>query len=148
MFSMKLDYKDWVCLLNEDPDTIGMFETVWNDFDRLEEDTMMVHNTKRQTQPWKTGLPIDFRKSDRLRLFPPRGWGRWLKRHLFGDYAFAGHYKSHPDPNQEQFFFTLLRECVEKGTVTEDMVRDAMRHNYVRHDAFEVMERARPSAAA
>jgi len=148
MFSMKLDYKDWVCLLNEDPDTIGMFETVWNDFDRLEEDTMMVHNTKRQTQPWKTGLPIDFRKSDRLRLFPPRGWGRWLKRHLFGDYAFAGHYKSHPDPNQEQFFFILLRECVEKGTVTEDMVRDAMRHNYVRHDAFEVMERARPSAAA
>jgi hypothetical protein len=148
MFSMKLDYKDWVCLLNEDPDTIGMFETVWNDFDRLEDDTMMVHNTKRQTQPWKTGLPIDFRKSDRLRLFPPRGWGRWLKRHLLGDYAFAGHYKSHPDPKQEQFFFSLLRECVEKGTVTEDMVRDAMRHNYVRHDAFEVMERTRPSAAA
>lgn len=148
MFEMKLDYKDWVCLLREDPDSIGMFETVWNDFDRLEADTKMVHNTKRQTQPWKTGLPIDFRKSDRLRLFPPRGWGRWLKRHLFGDYVFEGHYKPHPDPKQEQFFFGLLRECIDTGAVTEEMLRDAMQRNHVRHDAFEVLEHTRPLAAA
>ena len=94
MFSFDLDYKDWVCLLREDPDTIGAFESFWNDFDNLTPDTRLLHNTKRQTQPWKTGLPIDFRKSDRLRLFPPRGWIRWARRHILGDYAFAGQYKA------------------------------------------------------
>ena len=148
LFEMKLDYREWICLSREAPATIGMFETAWNDFDRLTPETRMLHNTKRQTQPWKTGLPIDFRKSGRLRLFPPRGWGNWLKRHLLGDYALAGRYQPHPDPNQERFFFGLLRECVDQGTVTEEMLRDAMRHNYVRHDALEVLERSRPPAAA
>lgn len=148
MFSDKLDYKEWVCLLGEDPNTIGSFETEWNDFDHLTPNTRMLHNTKRQTQPWKTGLPIDFRKADRLRLFPPRGWLRWLTRHLFGDYAFAGHYKSHPDPHQEHLFFMLLSECLEKGILTEKMLRDQMRKNHIRHDAFELLQQLKPRAAA
>ena len=147
MFSFDLDYKDWVCLSREDPVSIGEFEPAWNDFDHLSVDTKMLHNTKRQTQPWKPGLPIDFRKANRLRVFPPRGWIRWTLRHVLGDYALSGHYRSHPDPKQEQFFFGLLRECVENGTVTESMLRDEMRQNHIRHDAFEVLQRTPPLAA-
>lgn len=146
LFTGKLDYRDWVCLLREAPDTIGSFETVWNDFDHLTPETRLLHNTKRQTQPWKTGLPIDFRKADRLRLFPPRGWLRWLSRHLFGDYAFAGTYRTHPDAKQEAFFFDLLRGCVDEGRISIEMLRDEMRKNHIRHDALQVLERARQAA--
>ena len=50
------------------------------------------------------------------------------------------HYRRHPDRKQEQFFFGLLRECMDKGIITEDMLRDEMRRNHVRHDAFEVLD--------
>ena len=66
---------------------------------------------------------------------------------MFGDYALLGHYQTHPDRNQEAFFFGLLRECLGQGIVTEDMLREEMRRNHVRHDAFEVLDRTPPLAA-
>src|SRR4030095_11598670 len=36
--------------------------------------TKMLHTTRRKTQPWKTGLPVDWRPAERFRLFPPIGW--------------------------------------------------------------------------
>jgi hypothetical protein len=74
-------------------------------------------------------------------------WLNQIRRRVFGDYAFLGHYVPHPDPNQERFFFGLLRECVDKGIVTEDMLRQEMKENHVRHDAFAVLERTAPLAA-
>jgi hypothetical protein len=147
MFEFKRDYMDWVCLKLEDPDQIGLFENYWNDFDHLDSNTRLIHNTKRKTQPWKTGLPVDFRPADTFQLFPPRHWIRRARRALFGDYQFAGKYKQHPDPKQEQFFFGLLRECLDKGIVTEAMIREEMRHNHVRHDALEIVSRTPPLTA-
>jgi hypothetical protein len=36
---------------------------------------------------------------------------------------------------------------VEKGIVSEEIIRDEMRENHVRHDALEVLERTPPLAA-
>ena len=142
MFDFKRDYMKWVCLGYEDPDEIGLFENEWNDFDHLTDNTKMLHNTKRKTQPWKTGLPVDFRPADTFRLFPPKHWVRRTRRALFGDYGMTGTYKRHPDPNQERFFFGLVRECLEKGVISEDLLRDEMAKNHVRHDAFELIKSA------
>jgi hypothetical protein len=70
-----------------------------------------------------------------------------MRRRVFGNYAFMGRYLPHPDPNQERFFFGLLRECLERGIVTEDRLYTEMRRNHVRHDALEVLERTPPLAA-
>ena len=147
MFEFKRDYMKWVCLKYEDPETIGLFENEWNDFDHLTDQTRMVHNTKRKTQPWKTGLPVDFRPADTFQLFPPKHWIRRARRALFGDYRFVGAYKKHPDPRQEAFFFGLVRECLEKGVISEDLLREEMAKNHLRHDALEVVERIAPLAA-
>jgi hypothetical protein len=64
-----------------------------------------------------------------------------LRRRLFGEHAFLGRYHRHPDINQENLFFGLLKECLEQGKVTIEMLKDAMAKNYVRHDAVEVMAR-------
>ncbi|MGB5621194.1 MAG: hypothetical protein WBN65_01745 [Gammaproteobacteria bacterium] len=147
MFDFSRDYMDWVCLKLEDPDSIGFFEESWNDFDHLDENTRLLHNTKRKTQPWKTGLPVDYRQADTFQLFPPRHWIRRARRALFGDYGLAGHYKAHPDPGQERFFFGLVRECLEKNIITEDMLREEMSKNHLRHDALELVKRTPPLAA-
>jgi hypothetical protein len=141
LFEFKRDYMDWVCLKLEPRATIGLFENEWNDFDRLTPKTKMLHTTRRKTQPWKTGLPVDFTPPERSRLFPPIGWLMRARRRLFGDHGLLGRYQPHPDPNQERLFFGLLRECLDRGIVTEELLREEMRQNHVRHDAFEVLER-------
>jgi hypothetical protein len=144
MFEFKRDYKKWITLQYEDRDTIGLLENSWNDLDVLTQRTKMLHTTKRWTQPWKAGLPIDFVPADKFKPFPPLGWFLYAKRKLLGDYAMLGHYKTHPDKNQEALFFGLLKECLDNGTVTPEMVNHEMAHDHVRHDAVEVVERVAP----
>jgi hypothetical protein len=139
MFAFERDYMDWVSLKLEDRSRIGLFEDEWNDFDRLTPRTKLLHTTKRRHQPWKTGLPIDFRPADKFRLFPPKHWLRRARRAVFGDYALAGTYKRHPDPAQEAFFFRLVSECLDKGIISEQDVRHEMAHNHVRHDALDLV---------
>ena len=144
MFDGDRDYKQWITLSYEERDIIGLLEKNWNDLDVLNQRTKMLHTTKRWTQPWKAGLPIDFIPADKSKYFPPIGWAMHLRRKLFGDYALLGHYKSHPDKNQEDLFFGLLRECMDLGTVTNDMVTHEMSSNHVRKDAVSVVSKVRP----
>jgi hypothetical protein len=147
LFTFERDYRSWINLQDDAPATIGPLEPEWNDFDRLRAETKMVHNTRRRTQPWKSGLPVDFIPAETFKLFPPIGWLMRARRQLFGDYGLLGSYRRHPDSNQERLFFGLLRECVEKGIVSQERLREEMRCNHVRHDAFEMIERAPPLAA-
>lgn len=140
MFEFTFDYMDWICLKSEPPGTVGLFENEWNDFDKFTLATRMLHTTRRRTQPWKTGLPVDFRIAERFRLFPPAAWLMKARRHLFGEYGLMGHYRQHPDINQQHFFFGLLKECLDNGMVTESFLREEMRLNHVRHDALEVLK--------
>ncbi len=125
---------------------IGLFENEWNDFDRLTPATRLLHNTKRQTQPWKTGLPVDFTPArKKLKLLHPATWLRPLERLRPARRSAAT--RGIPIRNQERLFFGLLRECLERGIVSEDLLREEMRQNHVRHDAFQVLERTASHAA-
>ena len=141
MFDGEFDYQPWICLKNEDPNSIGYFEKEWNDFDKFSAATRMLHTTRRKTQPWKTGLPTDWRPSERFRLFPPAAWLLRARRYIFGEYGLLGRYKPHPDSNQENFFFGLLKECLNEGKITEEFLRSEMNKNHIRHDAFQVIDR-------
>ncbi len=147
MFTFKRDYMDWMSLKLEPKATIRLFENEWNDFDKLSARTKMIHNTKRRTQPWKTGLKIDHHPPERPSGLLALGSLNRLRRRVLGDYALLGHYRPHPDRKQEQFFFGLLRECIAKGAISEDTLHEQMRLNHVRHDAFEVLDRTPPLAA-
>lgn len=141
LFEGKRDYHSWVSLLMEDRGSIGFFENEWNDFDRLTPATRMLHNTHRRTQPWKTGLKVDYTPTE---FVPVIGWIMRMRRKLFGEHGLLGRYSRHPDRNQEAFFFNLLRECVEKGLVDKATLKAAMANNFIRHDAFDLMASTPP----
>jgi hypothetical protein len=147
LFRFERDYKDWIVLGHEKPVSIGVLEDEWNDFDRLTEKTKLLHNTKRRTQPWKTGLPVDYVPADKLKKYPALWKLNRLRARLFGEYGLLGAYQPHPDPRQESFFFTLLTECLDKGVISESTVKDEMARNHVRHDALELVKRTMQEAA-
>ena len=139
LFRFERDYKDWMVLAHEDPKNIGILDEEWNDFDRLTDKTKLLHNTKRRTQPWKTGLPVDYVPADKLKKYPLLPALNRLRARLFGEYAMLGSYRRHPDPRQERLFFSLLKECLEEGTISEALVRDEMAKSHVRRDALSLV---------
>ena len=130
LFARRFDYIDWIELKREDPATIGFLEPEWNDFDRLTANTRILHTTKRRTQPWKAGLPIDYT----LRERGPFDFLRKFKRKT---------YEPHPDPNQEALVYSLLADLVDRGDVTKPQLVAEMAANHVRHDSLELIERHR-----
>ncbi len=141
LFRNEKDYKEWMVLGYEDPANIGYLPDCWNDFDHLDGNTRLLHNTKRKTQPWKTGLPVDYTPADKFKDKPLLASANRVRAKVFGEYGLLGRYREHPDPAQQDFFFGLLKECLKLGHVNEALVREEIRKNHVRHDAFEVLDR-------
>ncbi len=143
LFRFELDYTDWMWLLLEPGDTVGELEEQWNHFDTLDASTKLLHNTHRRTQPWKTGLPADFTPRGRHTEASDQSLFLRALARLRGPQAGPrGHYKRHPDPAQERFFFALLRECLAEGAITRTVVEEEIERRHVRRDALALIESA------
>ena len=133
LWDHEVDYLDWINLKRENLDTIGLLEPEWNDFDRLTPETKLVHNTKRRTQPWKTGLPIDFTFKERGLL----NFALPIVRRL------APNYTRHPDRRQEAYFYALLAEALDEGSITREQAQREVRLGHVRPDSEALIDRYR-----
>lgn len=141
MFTREVDYQQWLSMSMEDPNTIGDLDSAWNSLDVLKPETKLLHTTRRETQPWKTGLPVDFtRGKDSMMSIRFKDF----QRRVFGQEFFGARYKANPDARQVRLFFGLLKECLENGMMTEAKLREEMKKNHVRHDAFKVMKQIQP----
>jgi lipopolysaccharide biosynthesis glycosyltransferase len=114
LFEKKLDYTRLMQLLNEDITTIGVLEESWNDYDTFSADTKMIHFTNRITQPWKTGLKIDFETYSKNKP----GLKSRIKKIIT-----SGRYLTHPDPKQEMLFFSLARKALADGALTDEFIK-------------------------
>ena len=130
LFSHNFDYQPWIRLEDEDQSIIGPLGAEWNSYDTLTNQTGILHTTRRRTQPWKTGLPVEYTFYDKSTL----AFLRRLRR---------PRYRRHPDENQEAFIYSLLAEMVDRGLVTEDELLQEMAANHVRRDSLELIDRYR-----
>ncbi len=141
LFEFKKDYLKWIKLEYEADENVGILEPEWNDFDKLTSATKILHTTYRRTQPWKTGLPIDFSIREKPQKSLADNILKVIKKSIGASRPRAvknGYYQPHPDPNQERLFFGLLNEMLDKGIVDVAMVEREMALNHVRHDALDV----------
>ena len=130
LFAHRFDYIDWIELKREDRSTIGSLEPEWNDFDQLTPRTKLLHTTKRRTQPWKTGLPVDYTLRE-------GGWFDALRS------IRRQRYEQHPDRRQEAWVYALLAEMLDSGEVTRQEMVEEMAANHIRHDSLELVDRYR-----
>ena len=134
LWAHRLDYLDWINLDRQGRSTIGLLEPEWNDFDRLTPRTKLLHNTKRRTQPWKTGMPVDFTLRERRGLM---GLAMPIVRMV------APNYTRHPDRNQEAYFYALLAEALDCGSITREQIEQEVRLGHVRPDSPALIDRYR-----
>lgn len=139
MFAFKRDYLDWMALRLEPEESIALLDRAWNCLDELDGHTKLLHNTRRRTQPWKTGLPIEFTPGDKHSpLVAP---AVRLARRYLSHWRVIGNYRRHPDPEQERLFFRLLRGSLDAGVVTRDFLHEEMARQHLRGDALEILDR-------
>ncbi|MET0657695.1 MAG: hypothetical protein ABW110_06005 [Steroidobacteraceae bacterium] len=148
LFTREVDYRDWMWLLQEQPGIVGTLAPGWNAFDRLTPATKLLHNTHRRTQPWKTGLPVDYTKRGRTLQKKVSAVLRGLAATMTGISGMRGFYRAHPDPAQEHFFFRMLGECLEQGIITERQLRTEIQRRHIRADALERARAVRRGALA
>lgn len=121
------DYTKWITLQNE---AVMELPRIYNNLDTLTDDTVLLHTTKRLTQPWRTGLPIDF-----TRATPPHLFGiipRIPLLKLRGKWPST--YQKHPDKKIEQQVLRLLQEAYQAGALTEEDITSALETNNLRRD--------------
>lgn len=130
----KLDYvTDVMSLAHEPENSIVELDRVWNNLDTLTPETIAIHMTERMTQPWKTGLPIDFTRNPMSKIFGiiPRE----PIHKLLGKYP--THYQKHPNSEIEKFFFGVARDALQSGAITEDWIQNEIHKGHIRKDLLE-----------
>lgn len=125
----KMDYHKLMTLSYERKN-IAELSRIWNSLDYLDSNTKMLHTTERLTQPWKTGLKIDFTRHNSGKIFGiiPRN----LILKLRGKYP--SRYQEHPDKNIQKFFFNLTKEALESGFVKQSEIDQEIRLGHIRPD--------------
>ena len=114
LFAFKRDYMDWISLKLEPEGTIGRSSPSGTTSTSSASRPSCCTTPNAGTSPGRRGCRSTSRPGQdpelrAARLVPPhpRGAAR--------PHALLGAYKPHRDPDQERFFFGLLRECVEQG---------------------------------
>ena len=133
LMEKKLDYANLMTLKQEDQSSILEIPRIWNSLDTLTPETKMIHMTNRLTQPWKTGLPIDFTIAPMPKFFGiiPRE----PVHKILGKYP--THYQKHPNEEIEKLFFGLVKDAVNSGSLTKNEIANQISLGYVREDLLE-----------
>jgi hypothetical protein len=131
--SGKRKYEE-IAQLRSEPTRVMELPRIWNNFDTLTPETKMLHTTMRLTQPWKTGLPIDFTFNPPPKLFGviPRFWVRHPTR-----------YQPHPNKEIESLFFMLVKKALADGAISEREIRSSINAGDIRKDALLLIEKLR-----
>ncbi|MEK7530603.1 MAG: hypothetical protein AAB573_01950 [Patescibacteria group bacterium] len=121
------DYRAWMRLHNE---PVFEISRIWNSLDHVDDATRMLHTTVRLTQPWRTGLPIDFTFGTPPKLFGiiPRFWVEHPRT-----------YQKHPERIVENAFLKLLRDALTSGAVTETELDETIEAGEMRRDIKEIL---------
>ena len=134
LFSHQLDYKDLIHLEYYKRNDIKIFEAhqEFNSFDKFNDKTEFLHTTNRVTQPWKTGLKIDFKKYK----FDYGETSKWKVR--LEDYKekikntfFPKKYIPHPDKKIIDFFDSLFKSALKANHISRKEIIDNVSNNYI-----------------
>lgn len=143
VFAGEMDYRDWVGLKLEPRGSIGVLENEWNHCDILTEKTKLIHYTRRLTQPWKAGLPVDFHYDSQIigsaSIFKKI---KILVKSILKIKEFKSQtYQENPEPHQSKFFFDLVSSALNSGAIDELFIVDCLKNGYVRPDFLSKIHR-------
>ena len=135
----KMDYNELMNLNFIENNDFQPLTEKWNSYDNLEEDTIFLHTTKRITQPWKTGLKVDFHQDyPRFKYkIIPYILIKYAKDIIKGNKnpPFTK-YLDHPNDKIQKFFFQLVSSALKDGFIDKKFIDYNIKNLFVRKDIY------------
>ena len=135
----KMDYNELMNLNFIENNDFQPLTEKWNSYDNLEDDTIFLHTTKRITQPWKTGLKVDFHQDyPRFKYkIIPYILIKYAKDIITGNKnpPFTK-YLDHPNDKIQKFFFQLVSSALKDGFIDKKFIDYNIKNLFVRKDIY------------
>jgi hypothetical protein len=117
MFDLSKDFDDYMRLYNCDVNLLE--ENKYQSFDKITDETIFIHMTRSETQPWKTGLRY-------------KEWELHNRSKNFGGKFKV--FEKHQSEIVENFFFQLSKEALECNFIDENMINEHIDKGNIRQD--------------
>lgn len=131
LLKKEIDYNDLIGLKLESPNIFEISNS-WNDFDNLNDKTILLHLTQKDTQPWRVGLKLNSYIPPILGVIP-----RTLIYRLLGRNLNIG--REHPNKEISNLFFKIFQDCLRREIITEDELDSAVNNGYLRNDIKKIV---------
>jgi hypothetical protein len=123
IFNKHCDIQDLIYLkrspIMPDEVVIEQMPKIFNEYDAINNDTVLMHLTNQNTQPWKTGLSMHGKIIDNKPI------------------EYQSIYKSHPNVTVQSTFFSLLKEAIDEGFIDQEYIVYQIRRGYIRSDIMD-----------
>ena len=117
LFSLKIDYSELINLDFIHKNSIGLIDENFNSHDEITDQTILLHTTNRITQPWKTGLDIDYSyHTSNLNLLI-----NYFKKYVGLNYQkklLEKKYQTHPNGKVIEFVTRLFEGAIDSKNIT------------------------------
>ena len=132
LFNLKIDYKELINLTSKKYfSNIFTLPIIFNHHDIIYDDTLLLHTSKRITQPWKEGLEVDFQKEGLSKFYKLK---QILKKLLNMNYDVNGisnFYIKHPNRNVSEKILTLFKKSLISRSISELELKNALENKYI-----------------
>jgi hypothetical protein len=122
MFIEKNDFNNWMFLKKYKYLNIP---SIFNEKDTINNNTILLHTTNTETQPWKTG--IKYYESE-------------LHNKIKSKNDKLMEFKEHKSCDVKKFVFSLFNEIYNKNIISEEDIKNAINNKYIRPDILKIIK--------
>tara|TARA_B100001057_G_C22801852_1_gene931824 strand:- start:736 stop:1581 length:846 start_codon:yes stop_codon:yes gene_type:complete len=132
LFTQKIDYKELINLKSKK--YFSNFEelpSIFNHHDKIENDTIFLHTSKRITQPWKEGLRVDFYNENTTKYYKLKQFIKKTLNLKYDKSSLSNYYLKHPNTIVSNKLLNLFKETLDSGFIKSDELDLAIKSNYI-----------------
>ena len=142
LFNHKIDYKELINLTSKKYfSNIFTLPIIFNHHDIIHNDTLLLHTSKRITQPWKEGLKIDFQKEGIPKFYKFKQILKKLLKMNYDTTGISNFYIKHPNRDVSEKILILFKKSLISGSINKLELKNALEDKYVSKIFMEKIEK-------
>lgn len=135
LFDRKIDYNDLINL-NFEKRKKKEINKIYNSHDFLNDETVLLHTSRRITQPWKEGLKIDFDKKHYPLLTKYKNFIKKLLGLNYNKSITEKFYIKHPSPNvirkvRSCYEYALKNNIINLNEVNQEIIKGHVSEKFI-----------------
>ena len=131
LLNFNLDYKDLFNLKFKNQNlNLNQIEHKYNQHDQILQDTVLLHTTKRISQPWKLDLKIDFERNTSLKNLLINNLKKFFGL-KYNEEITTDKYIMHENKDVFEYLLKIFSEAISSNVINEDEITNSILNKYL-----------------